>query len=388
MENRKKIQNLLENVIRASQILIEKGYLDAQEGQARVRCLMGIRQRFLSDDYMRKTPKGFDIDEIDEMTLSLDRMLVDAGKRGYRNAISYILKAVIQGTGVGHRILTEEEEKNRAIVLLQRKLKMQNAMEAVEDAWKLDEKISSRKFTIKRQEMLRKDCKIYEEKIETIKQSRPDILEELLYFTDVEDVSADALEYIELTSSLENAKKNIIKNENDLENLEELIGTYMQVLEQAKRWDLQPDIQVTENLKSKVLQEKMSGNPEKAQIACDAVSDPIISIKTDTGTHFSEQKIVGLSENYKKTDDTLSQNISSNQGEETILEEDLISEETILEMQKIIEKFVDEDSPDMIDLGYEAMERAFASPELKAYVEKSLQEYEELGFSEELSLTE
>jgi len=150
-DTRKKIQNLLENVIRASKILMEKGYLDVEEGQERIRCLLGIRQRFLSDDYMRKTPKGFDIDEIDEMILPLDRMLVDAGKRGYKNTISYILKAVIQGTGVGHRILTAEEDKNRAMVLLQRKLKVQDMIESVEDAWKLDEKISSRKYTIKRQ---------------------------------------------------------------------------------------------------------------------------------------------------------------------------------------------------------------------------------------------
>lgn len=369
IENTKKIQNLLENVIRASRILMQKGYLNEEEGELRIRTLMGIRQRFLSDDYMRKTPKGFDIDEIDEMILPLDRMLVDAGKRGYRNTISYILKAVIQGAGVGHRMLTEEENKNRALTLLQRKLKMQDCIEEVKDAWKLDEKISSRKFTMKRQEMLYKDCKTYEVKIDKIKQTRPDIIEEVLYFTDVEDVSSEAFEYIELTSSLEKTKRSIQKNEDDLKHLEYIISSYMQGLEQAKHWDKSLDIQNAEYKTS------LAKTEEKISVISSA--DTKTDIKTDIKTE--ENDVVKTLEEY----DRIQKKFYVENEEESLQQEELTSEEKLLEMQKLIEKFVDEDGPNMIDLEYEAMERAFASPELKAYVAKSLQEFEELGLANE-----
>ncbi len=332
-ENRKKVQNLLENVIRASQILMEKGYLDVEEGKEKIRCLTGIRQRFVSDDYMGRSPKGFDIDEIDEMILPLDKMLVEAGKRGYRNTISYILKTVIQGAGVGHRILTAEENKNKALVLLQRKIKVSDSVEAVKEAWKLDEKLSSRKFIVKRLDMLRKNCELYEAKSELIKQSQPDIIEEILYFSDVEDVSLETLEYIELTSSLEKTKRSISQNEKDLNNLEYLIESYMQVLEHAKRWDILPGEKEIADAKSKKLSEQA-------------------------------EKKVGMD--------------AKAQDENLISEDDLISDEKMLEMQKLIEKFIDEDSPNMVDLGYQAMERVFASTELKTYAENSLAEFEDL----------
>jgi hypothetical protein len=155
---------------------MEKGYLDMEEGEQMIRCLMGIRKRFLSAAYMSKSPIGQEIDEIDEMILPLDRMLVEAGKKGYKNTISYILKTVVQGAGIGHRILTPEEERSKALVLLKRKLKVGEYIEAIENAQKLDEKISSRKFIMKRQQMLRKNCQIYEEKIAQMKQVRPDVM--------------------------------------------------------------------------------------------------------------------------------------------------------------------------------------------------------------------
>ncbi len=359
-ENRKKIQNLLENVIRASQILIEKGYIEAEDGKEKIRCLVGIRKRFLSDDYMGRSPKGYDIDEIDELILPLDKMLVEAGKKGYQNTISYILKAVIQGAGTGHRILTEEENRNRALVLLQRKLKVRDTVEAAQEAWKLDEKISSRKAAQKQLKALRKDCEAYEKKSEQIRQTRPDIIEEVLYFDDVEDVSSEVLEYIELTSSLEKTKKNIGQHEEDLNNLEYLITSYMQILDDAKRWDISPSAKEIEDAKKK----KLSEEAKKA--------NEIAASVPNTGKLLTSEDDTMTSENIFVDDET-------NQTPDG----DAISDEKMLEMQNLIEKFIDEDGPNMVDLGYQAMERAFASAELKAYAAKSLQEFEDLDLSNE-----
>jgi len=236
-DNRKKIQNLLENVMRASKLLMERGYLDITEGEQMIRCLMGIRQRFLSDAYMGKSPIGQEINEIDEMILPLDRMLVDAGKKGYRNTISYILKTIVQGAGIGHRILTAEEERNKALVLLKRKRKVQEYLDAIENIQKLDERICSRR-----------------------------------------------------------------------ENEE-------------------------------------SQNKESEE-ACQIIKDISDELTTDS-------------------------------------EKDLISAEKILEMQKLIEKFVEEDGSSMVDFVYDEMERVFASRELNEYVANSLREFEELGLAEE-----
>lgn len=366
-DNRKRIQNLLENVIRASKLLMEKGYLAAQEGNQMIRCLLGIRERFLSDAYMSKSPINQDVYEIDDMILPLDRMLVEAGKKGYQNTISYILKTVVQGAGIGHRILTAEEERNKAVVLLKRKLKVREYMEAIEHAKKLDEKISSRKFILKRQQMLRKDCQVYEEKLEQMRSNQPDLMEELLFYSDMEDMSADALEYIELTASLTKAKNDFLAISEDLENVEYLIQSHMQVLKDAKRWDEIPSKSTNHPVANET--QPISHRTEKNLNRNDEISNRID--KEDDIVDVKEFEKI-----FKKTE-------TSSMEPEADVQDDLISEKKILEMQKLIEKFVDEDNSNMIDLGYDEMERVFASGALNKYVAHSLREFGELGLDDE-----
>lgn len=331
MENQKKVQNLLENVIRASGILMEKGYLEKDKGKEMLRCLTGIRQRFLSEEYMKRSPLGAEIDEIDKMILPLDRMLVEAGKKGYTNTISYILKTVVQGTGVGHRILTEEERKEPVLTLLRRKMKVEEYLEDIQNAWQLDEKLSSKKNMMKRQQMLHQNYQKYEQKIAQIKKSRPDIIEEVLYYTDLEKMSPEALAYIDMAAAMAEITNGISETEDDLDKVECLIRSYQQALEQTRQWD-------------------------RCSVQNDVEKEP-------------EQQTYMDTDNEPASD------------EEDSLDDEILTEQKIREMQKLIEKFVDEDNPDVLDFEYQEMERIFDSREMKEYVSESWHEFEKLGLA-------
>lgn len=310
-DQQRRIQNLLENVIRASRILMERGYLEEQEGQKMLRCLLGIRQRFLSKEYMERSPKGTDVDAIDVMILPLDRMLVDAGKQGFQNTILYILKAVVLGAGLGHRILTEEEERVRLVALMERREKISASIHAIEQARDLDEKIARCLLLQKRQQALGQESREYEEKIAQIQQKCPDLLEEILFFQGLEDMSKEALAYIDLTASLERVRRESLDAEDELRCVEGWIDAAAQRLEGAKRWDRKPG--------EEIIKESV---PSK--------------------------------------------------------EEETLSREKLERMQKIVENFVDEDEPDVVDLNYKAMEQVFASHELKRFAADSLRAYEEM----------
>ena len=124
----------------------------------------------------------------------------------------------------------------------------------------------------------------------------------------------------------------------------------MQVLEYAKCWDEEP-------VKTKVINRDLEiANPNSKD-------NKNFHVKT------SEQSF------------SITQEVSDKSTQD--MDEDLISAEKILEMQKLIEKFVEEDGSSMVDFVYDEMERVFTSVALNEYATNSLREFEELGLDSE-----
>lgn len=228
--SRKSVRILLENTMRIVDMLIKKGLLDAEEGRQIFHCLKGIRQRFLSADYMERSPVGADMDEIDQMILPLDQILLEAAKKGYKTTISYIIKTIICGAGAGHKILTDEEQQEAAVVLVKRKDKVSQYLNVIQTAQKLDEQLSLREQIMDQQELLEKNYLLKEKKVGRLLASSKDIMEEILYYMDTEDLSADAVAYLDLNSSMAQIKSNISKKQKQLDGIDNLIQMYQSEL--------------------------------------------------------------------------------------------------------------------------------------------------------------
>ena len=186
------VQKLLDNTIKVLDALINKNILASDEREKMLICLKGIREKYFSKEYLAKAPKGADIRMMDEMIKPLDRMLLEAGKKRKQNTMVYILKAVIYAIGVGHRILTKEEKNEEAVILLKRRLRVSQYLDAIKTAEKMDDKIKLREDMVEQQYAMDKKCQIYKKQMEEIKRLRPDILEEIKYYIDVDDLSVEA----------------------------------------------------------------------------------------------------------------------------------------------------------------------------------------------------
>lgn len=311
----KKIQILLDNVIKVLEALINKNLFLDEERERILLCLKEIKKKYFLSDYLNNGPQGYEITMIDEMILSLDYMLLDAGKKKQQNTMLYILKTVIYAIGVGHRILTAEEQKEASVVTLKRRMRVEKYMEAIRTAEKMDEAIQLRQDLTVRQEELKKRCHVCEKKIKYIDTQRPDVLEEIRYYFDVEDMSAEAIEYLDMKTLLEREKKNVFDNQKRIAGLADIIYGYQQELAE---------------------------------------------LKNDNSEEFVTDKV------------------------EKELENTLVLEDDVIENGKIENAVVDLESIDMINLMYDAMAELMNSSVVDEYIERSMQEYEELELSGDL----
>ncbi len=335
--NIEKIRNMLDNVIRAANVFLTQELLNPAEGKDLLRCLIGIRGRFYSADYLSKSPKGDDVDELDKMILPLEQKLLEAGKKKYQTTILYTLKAIVYGLGVGHKIFSEEEAEQEILTMMRRSRKLQEYLDTVEEAEKLDAKLAKRNSVQRQQRNLRDDIETCEQRVQHIKTVRPDIMDEIRYYGNPDKMSSEAREYVQLHAVLGKLKTRVIEAEDELNNTEVLLEAYQQTLQEAGDFIKSFDAE--------------GNSPQEAEI-------------------FAE-----LSRNAEVSEDE--------ETEEFFVEDGEISEETMLKMQKIIQKFIDADAPDVVDLRYEQMERVFSSEAMNRYAASSLKDFEEHGLQKD-----
>lgn len=316
----KKIQNLLDNVIKVLDALIKKNLILDEEREKYLYCLQGIRKKYFTSDYLEKSPQGYDVEAIDAKILPLDRKLLEAGKKKQQNTMVYIMKTIIYAIGVGHRALTEKEQKDASVVMLRRRIRVDKYMEAIQTAEKMDETIQLSRDLTEAQMNLKKKCQVYEKQINYIDVQRPDILEEIRYYFDIEDMSDEAIEYLDMKSSLERERNRVFDNQKRIASLANIIHVYERELEDLKKDD----------------------------------SEEFVMEKIE-----KESMIVSISEN------------------------DMIKNDTS-ENDKKENSVVDLEDVDVIDLMYDAMEKIMNSPEVNEYIERNIQEYDDLEFSNDL----
>lgn len=324
------VQKLLDNTIKVLDALINKDILASDEREKMMLCLKGIRAKYFSKEYLAQAPKGADIRMLDEMIKPLDRMLLEAGKKRKQNTMVYILKAVIYAIGVGHRILTKEEKKEEAVILLKRRLRVSQYLDAIHTAEKMDDKIKLREDMVEQQYAMDRKCQIYKKQIEEIKHLRPDILEEINYYIDVDDLSVEANEYLDINTILDRTRNKIVDNQRMLVHLTSTIFAYELELANFKKTDA----------------ERMA--EEEASI---------------------------------DTEERLSNNLQDTEDKKVLLEDtemELLRDEKIAEFREMMQNFVENEGMDMIDLLYEATAKIMNSPQVDAYIERSQQEFEEL----------
>lgn len=325
------VQKLLDNTIKVLDALINKNILASDEREKMLICLKGIREKYFSKEYLAKAPKGADIRMMDEMIKPLDRMLLEAGKKRKQNTMVYILKAVIYAIGVGHRILTKEEKNEEAVILLKRRLRVSQYLDAIKTAEKMDDKIKLREDMVEQQYAMDKKCQIYKKQMEEIKRLRPDILEEIKYYIDVDDLSVEANEYLDMNTVLDRTRNKITDNQRMLVHLTSTIFAYELELANFKKTDADRMVEVQEK-----------------QEAQELVSENIQEEELDANVLLDDKEI------------------------------ELLRDEKIAEFREMMQNFVENEGMDMIDLLYEATAKIMNSPQVDTYIERSQQEFEEI----------
>ena len=325
------VQKLLDNTIKVLDALINKNILASDEREKMLICLKGIREKYFSKEYLAKAPKGADIRMMDEMIKPLDRMLLEAGKKRKQNTMVYILKAVIYAIGVGHRILTKEEKNEEAVILLKRRLRVSQYLDAIKTAEKMDDKIKLREDMVEQQYAMDKKCQIYKKQMEEIKRLRPDILEEIKYYIDVDDLSVEANEYLDMNTVLDRTRNKISDNQRMLVHLTSTIFAYELELANFKKTDADRMVEVQEKQEA---QELVSENIQEKELDANVLLDD--------------------------------------------KEMELLRDEKIAEFREMMQNFVENEGMDMIDLLYEATAKIMNSPQVDTYIERSQQEFEEI----------
>lgn len=325
------VQKLLDNTIKVLDALINKNILASDEREKMLICLKGIREKYFSKEYLAKAPKGADIRMMDEMIKPLDRMLLEAGKKRKQNTMVYILKAVIYAIGVGHRILTKEEKNEEAVILLKRRLRVSQYLDAIKTAEKMDDKIKLREDMVEQQYAMDKKCQIYKKQMEEIKRLRPDILEEIKYYIDVDDLSVEANEYLDMNTVLDRTRNKITDNQRMLVHLTSTIFAYELELANFKKTDADRMVEVQEKQEA---QELVSENIQEKELDANVLLDD--------------------------------------------KEMELLRDEKIAEFREMMQNFVENEGMDMIDLLYEATAKIMNSPQVDTYIERSQQEFEEI----------
>lgn len=325
------VQKLLDNTIKVLDALINKNILASDEREKMLICLKGIREKYFSKEYLVKAPKGADIRMMDEMIKPLDRMLLEAGKKRKQNTMVYILKAVIYAIGVGHRILTKEEKNEEAVILLKRRLRVSQYLDAIKTAEKMDDKIKLREDMVEQQYAMDKKCQIYKKQMEEIKRLRPDILEEIKYYIDVDDLSVEANEYLDMNTVLDRTRNKITDNQRMLVHLTSTIFAYELELANFKKTDADRMVEVQEKQEA---QELVSENIQEKELDANVLLDD--------------------------------------------KEMELLRDEKIAEFREMMQNFVENEGMDMIDLLYEATAKIMNSPQVDTYIERSQQEFEEI----------
>lgn len=325
------VQKLLDNTIKVLDALINKNILASDEREKMLICLKGIREKYFTKEYLAKAPKGADIRMMDEMIKPLDRMLLEAGKKRKQNTMVYILKAVIYAIGVGHRILTKEEKNEEAVILLKRRLRVSQYLDAIKTAEKMDDKIKLREDMVEQQYAMDKKCQIYKKQMEEIKRLRPDILEEIKYYIDVDDLSVEANEYLDMNTVLDRTRNKITDNQRMLVHLTSTIFAYELELANFKKTDADRMVEVQEKQEA---QELVTENIQEKELDANVLLDD--------------------------------------------KEMELLRDEKIAEFREMMQNFVENEGMDMIDLLYEATAKIMNSPQVDTYIERSQQEFEEI----------
>ena len=230
-DKRKEVRQVLEASLLTAKSLIGKGLISYGPGISIMKCIAGICRRFDSDEYMKKTPSGTDIDEIDNMLLPLGSRLEEAGRKGYRNTCLNILRMLISGAGGGHRILTPEEQKNRVEEMLRRNGKVRLWQEAVDTSEKLDQQLILLDDLLRKDRILRRKNADYQERADRIRTLNPEAMEDIEYYFDPADMCEDAVIYLDLLTSLNSIKEELELDEKHIAACHNMIDQFKSELD-------------------------------------------------------------------------------------------------------------------------------------------------------------
>lgn len=206
----KKLNTLLDRTLCITMLLNQQKILDPETGRAYEKCLKGLKKRLADTSYMEQIPVGPDIDQIDQMilTLSEDKLLNAAGK-SYVNVLSYSIKTVIYGIGVGHKILTKEEKEQAPYIMVSRRVTVEKYLDLLAECERCDQTIEMYSRLKDRIRCLKIQNMNAQKQSEDLLYRDPGILKEIELFWDIDEMTENAKSYLSIRSQISKNEKEI-----------------------------------------------------------------------------------------------------------------------------------------------------------------------------------